>query len=160
GLRLLAMKKRRDVRLARLTVDGVLDLLRQPASTRRAFWYPVAIATLNEDPALASADLLAEVMVRAFFSTKDDARFVLARVGLSELYTDDARRFIEARGGRIETKAQVVGIGMRGGEVSHLELRDGRRLTAQAYVSAVPSHALFPLLPLAVRRDVPALGAI
>jgi squalene-associated FAD-dependent desaturase len=160
GLRLLAMKKRRDPRLARLTVDGVLDLLGQPEAARRAFWHPVAIATLNESPALASADLLAEVMVRAFFSTKDDARFVLAKVGLSELYTDDARRFIEARGGRVETKAQVVGIGVRGDEVSHLELRDGRRLTAQAYVSAVPPQALFPLLPLAVRRDVPALGAI
>src|SRR5260221_13267982 len=102
GLRLLALKKRRDPRLGRLTVDGVLDLLGQSEAARRAFWHPVAIATLNEDPALASADLLAEVMVRAFFSTKDDARFVLAKVGLSELYTDDARRFIEARGGRVE----------------------------------------------------------
>ena len=160
GLRLLAMKKRRDPRLGRLTVDGVLDLLGQSEAARRAFWHPVAIATLNEDPALASADLLAEVMVRAFFSTKDDARFVLSRVGLSDLYTDDARRFIEARGGRVETKAQVVGIGVRGEEISHLELRDGRRLTAQAYVSAVPPQSLFPLLPLAVRREVPALGAI
>ncbi len=160
GLRLLAMKRRHDPRLARLTVDDALDLLGQPETTRRAFWHPVAIATLNETPALASADLLAEVMVRAFFSTRDDARFVLSRVGLSELYTDDARRFIEARGGRVETKAQVVGIGVRGDEVSHLELRDGRRLTALAYVSAVPPQALFPLLPLAVRRDVPALGAI
>ena len=160
GLRLLAMKKRRDPRLGRLTVDGVLDLLGQSEAARRAFWHPVALATLNEDPALASADLLAEVMVRAFFSTKEDARFVLSRVGLSDLYTDDARRFIEARGGRVETKAQVVGIGVRGDEISHLELRDGRRLTAQAYVSAVPPQSLFPLLPLAVRREVPALGAI
>lgn len=160
GLRLLAMKKRRDPRLATLTVDGALDLLGQPASTRRAFWHPVALATLNEDPALASADLLAEVMLRAFFSGKENARFVLARVGLSDLYTTDARRFIEERGGRVETKAHVVSIGMRGDEVSHLELRDGRRLTAHAYVSAVPPHGLSPILPLAVRRDVPALGAI
>ncbi len=160
GLRLLAMKRRRDPRLARLTVDAALDLLAQPAATRRAFWHPVAIATLNEDPALASADLLAEVMVRAFFSGKENARFVLARVGLSDLYTVDARRFIEERGGRVETKAHVVGIGVRDGEVTHLELRDGRRLTAPVYVTAVPPQALFPILPLAVRRDVPALGAL
>ncbi len=105
----------------------MLDLLGQSARARRAFWHPVAIATLNDDPAIASADLLAEVMVRAFFAGKDAARFVLSKVGLSELYTDDARRFIEARGGRIETKAHVVGVGFRGDEVSHLELRDGRR---------------------------------
>jgi len=160
GLRLLAMKRRRDPRLATLTVDAALDLLAQPTATRRAFWHPVAIATLNEDPALASADLLAEVMVRAFFSGKENARFVLARVGLSDLYTVDARRFIEERGGRVETKAHVVGIGVRGGEVTHLELRDGRRMTAPVYLSAVPPQGLFPILPLAVRRDVPALAAI
>jgi len=160
GLRLLSMKKRRDQRLETLTVDGVLDLLRQSRASRRAFWHPVAIATLNEDPALASAGLLAEVMVRAFFSGREDSRFVLAKVGLSELYTVDARRFIEERGGRVETKAQVVGIGIRAGLVSHLDLRDGRRLSAHAYVSAVPPQGLFPLLPLAVRREVPELGAI
>jgi squalene-associated FAD-dependent desaturase len=160
GLRLLAMKKRHDRRLAALTVDGALDMLRQSTAARRAFWHPVAIATLNEDPTLASADLLAEVIVRAFFSGKENARFVLSKVGLSELYTVDARRFIEERGGRVEIKAHVVGIGVRAGEISHVDLRDGRRLTAQAYVSAVPPHGLFPILPLAVRRDGPALGAI
>lgn len=160
GLRLLLMKRWGDARLRELTVDGVLDLLGQSTAARRAFWYPVAIATLNDDPAIASADLLAEVMVRAFFAGKDAARFVLSKVGLSELYTHDARRFIEARGGRIETKAHVVGVGFRGDEVSHFELRDGRRLTASAYVSAVPPQGLFPLLPIAVRRSVPALGGI
>ncbi len=160
GVRLLLMKRRGDARLAELTVDGVLDLLGQSGVARRAFWHPVAIATLNDDPAIASADLLAEVMVRAFFAGKDAARFVLSKVGLSDLYTADARRFIEARGGRIETKAHVVGVGFRGDEVSHFELRDGRRLTAAAYVSAVPPQGLFPLLPIAVRRSVPALGGI
>jgi squalene-associated FAD-dependent desaturase len=160
GLRLLAMKRRRDDRLQTLTVDGVLDRLGQPPATRRAFWYPVAIATLNEDPALASADLLAEVMVRAFFSGKENSRFVLSKVGLSELYIEDARRFIEQRGGQVETRAHVVGIGMRQDQVSHIDLRDGRRLHASAYVSAVPPQGLFALLPLPVRRDVPALRSI
>jgi squalene-associated FAD-dependent desaturase len=160
GLRLVVMHRRKDPRLRALSVDAVLDLLGQSAAARRAFWHPVAIATLNEDPALACAQLLAEVLVRAFFAGKDDARFVLARVGLSELYTDDARRFIEARGGAVETKAQVVGIGIRDDEVSHLDLRDGRRLAAGAYVSAVPPQGLFPLLPLALRRAAPVLGGI
>jgi hypothetical protein len=99
-------------------------------------------------------------MVRAFFSGKDAARFVLAKVGLSDLYTVDARRYLEARGGRIETKAQVVGIGVRDREVTHLDLRDGRRLTASAYVSAIPPQGLFPLLPISLRREVPMLGAM
>ncbi len=160
GLRLLALKKRRDPLLRSSTVEQILDVLGQSPRARSAFWHPVAIATLNEDPKLASADLLAEVMLRAFFAGKDDARFVLSKVGLSELYTADAHRYVVERGGTIESKAHVVGIGVRGDEVSHLDLRDGRRLTAAAYVSAVPPQGLFPLLPVAVRRDDAMLGGI
>ena len=46
----------------------------------------MAIATLNEDPELASAALLAEVLKRAFFSRRSDSAFVYAKVGLSDLY--------------------------------------------------------------------------
>jgi squalene-associated FAD-dependent desaturase len=154
GLRLLAMKRRGDARLATLTVAEVLARIGQTPAARRAFWDPLAIATLNEDPNLASADLLAEVLVRAFFSGKDDARFILSRVGLSELYTTDARRFIEARGGTVETKAHVVFMGIRDNEVTHLELRDGRRVRADAYVSAMPPQGLAPVLPAAMRREI------
>jgi squalene-associated FAD-dependent desaturase len=157
GLRLLAMQRRGDSRLAAMTVEQALDRLGQSPAARRAFWYPLAIATLNEDPSIAAADLLAEVMVRAFLSGKDDARFVLAKVGLSELYTTGARRFIEERGGKVETKAHVVFVGIRDGEVTHLELRDGRRLRADAYVSAMPPHGLAPVLPATLRREIPGL---
>jgi squalene-associated FAD-dependent desaturase len=157
GLRLLALHRRRDGRLAGMTVEQALDHLRQPVAARRAFWHPLAIATLNEDPAIAAADLLAEVMARAFLSGKDDARFILSRVGLSDLYTTDARRFIEERGGAVETKAHVVFVGIREGEVTHLELRDGRRLRADAYLSAMPPQGLAPVLPAAMRREIPGL---
>ena len=160
GLRLLAMKRSGVGRLGERTVAEVLDGMGQTPAARRAFWDPLAVATLNEDPALASADLLAEVLVRAFFSGKDDARFILSRVGLSELYTTDAKRFIEMRGGTVETKAHVVFMGVHGREVTHLELRDGRRLRADAYVSAMPPQGLASALPQALRREIPGLDGV
>ena len=157
GLRLLAMKRSGVGRLGARTVADVLDGMGQTRAARRAFWDPLAIATLNEDPEIASADLLAEVLLRAFFSGKDDARFILSRVGLSDLYTTDAKRFIEMRGGTVETKAHVVFMGIRDHEVTHLELRDGRRLHADAYVSAMPPQGLASVLPQAFRREIRGL---
>ena len=77
------------------------------------FWHPIAIATLNETPERAAAGPFVEVLARAFFGRRADSQFVLPAVGLSELYTDDAQRFIEARGGRVETRARVTGLDMR-----------------------------------------------
>ena len=95
---------------------------------------------------------LAEVLARAFFRSRADSQFVLPKVGLSELYTDDARRYIEARGGRVELKSSVTDVVVTGGRVVALGLRDGARFEAEACISAVPPKALTSLLPDAFRN--------
>ena len=102
------MHRRRDARLAANTVEDVLIGTGQSQRAREFFWYPVAIATLNEHPERAVAAPFAEVLARAFFGTRGDSQFVLPRVGLSDLYTDDARSFIEQRGGTVELKVVPV----------------------------------------------------
>lgn len=151
GVRLLAMRRRRDARLATTTVAALLAELGQSANACASFWYPVATATLNEVPERAAAAPFAEVLARAFFGSRADSTFVLPAVGLSELYTDDARRYVEARGGRIECHAPVVRLTLDEGRVAGVELRDGRQIPADACISAVPPRALGPLLPDAAR---------
>jgi hypothetical protein len=107
----------------------------------------MAVATLNEAPDRAAARPFVEVLARAFFGGRGDAQFVLPAVGLSELYTDDARRFVEARGGRIETRAAVAAVELAGERVAGVRLRDGRRLPADACITAVPPDALASLVP-------------
>ena len=151
GVRLMGMRARRDPGLRTLTVEGLLVGLGQSAHARAAFWYPVAIATLNELPARASAAPFVEVLARAFFGSRRDSQFVLPRVGLSDLYTDDARRFIEARGGRVTVGAQVAGLSTAGERVDGLAFRDGLRLPVDGCVTALPPRALAPLLPELLR---------
>ena len=151
GMRLMAMRKRRDPRLAEATVESVLIDLGQSANARASFWYPVAIATLNESPDRAAAAPFAEVLARAFFGSRADSQFVLPRVGLSDLYTEDARRFIEDRGGRVELKTQVAELPIEDGRVAAVRLRDGRRIEAGAVISTVPPQALAQFLPEPVR---------
>jgi squalene-associated FAD-dependent desaturase len=162
GLQVMGMRRRRDPRLAEWTVGHLLAVLRQSPNARASFWNPVAVATLNQSPERAAAAPFAEVLARAFFRSHADSQFVLPKVGLSELYTDDARRYIEARGGRVELKSPVAEVGVIGGRVTALRLRDGARVEADACISAVPPKALAALLPHTFRSGggLPALDIL
>ncbi|MGH7923124.1 MAG: hydroxysqualene dehydroxylase, partial [Candidatus Binatus sp.] len=112
------------------------------------FWYPLSIATLNDEPESSSAQLLAEVLKRAFFSRRRDSAFVYSRVGLSDLYCTGAKRLIEAAGGSVVSHSIVEMLELgAGGRVASVRLRDGRRIEASNFVSAVPAAQLLRLLP-------------
>ncbi len=147
GMRLMAMRWRRDPRLMQSTVQEVLIALGQSPNARANFWYPVAIATLNEAPLRAAAAPFAEVLARAFFRSRADSQFVLPKVGLSDLFTDDARAFIEARGGTVSVKSTVAELSLADARISGVDLRDGTRVAADACISSVPPRALAGLLP-------------
>ncbi|HLK86780.1 MAG TPA: hydroxysqualene dehydroxylase HpnE [Candidatus Binataceae bacterium] len=155
GLRLLRLYRRERARLADMTVDALMDELGQGERARRCLWYPIAIATLNENPEAASAALLAEVLRRAFFGRRADSAFVYARVGLSDLYCLPSARLIEAGGGVVETRALADAFELGpDGRVAGVRLRDGRRLCAAHYIAAVPPAQLLRLLPDNVRADL------
>ena len=133
------------------TVERWLDRIGQSREARRGFWHPLALATLNDDPRTASAKMLEAVLREAFFGTRDDARLGMARGGLSELYAEDAARFIEASGGRIVTGAHVESLELIDRVVRGIRLRDGSLLPADAVITAVPPPALLALVPEAAR---------
>jgi hydroxysqualene dehydroxylase len=148
ALRMMRMHRRNRAHLRQVTVKTLMDELRQGERARQSFWYPLAIATLNEDPELASAALLAEVLKRAFFSGRSDSAFVYAKVGLSDLYCPGSVRLIEAGGGLVETRAVVEALEFGAEDsIAGVRLRDGRRLQAANFIVAVPPAQLTRLLP-------------
>jgi squalene-associated FAD-dependent desaturase len=148
GLRLLAMHRFDRAALRKITVADLMDRLGQDARARAAFWYPLAIATLNDEPGLSSAALLAEVLKRAFFGRRCDSAFVYSRVGLSDLYCTGARAAIERAGGTVDTHAIVESLELGpSARVAAVRLRDGRRIEARAFISAVPAPQLLRFLP-------------
>lgn len=148
GLKMLAMRRREHPTLEKMTVSGLMTALGQSENARRAFWYPLSVATLNDEPEVSSAALLAEVLKRAFFSRRRDSAFVYSRVGLSDLYCTGAREFIERAGGVVATHSIVEGIETGDdGRAVRVRLRDGRRLGAANFISAAPPHHLLRILP-------------
>src|SRR5215510_13592529 len=109
GLAVRTLDGDRD-RLAEITVRQWLDSLGQSERIQRRFWGPMALATLNEVPEIASADMFARVIELGFMRTKRDSAMVISRVGLSDLYTRQARDFIEDRGGEVRLNTDVARI--------------------------------------------------
>ncbi len=154
GMRMLAMRRFGEGELRRLTVTQLMDRLGQSERARHCFWYPLSIATLNDEPQSSSARLLAEVLKRAFFSRRRDSAFVYSRVGLSDLYCTGAQRLIERAGGSVVSHSivEMLEPGARG-HVASVRLRDGRRIEASDFISAVPAPQLLRFLPESAVAD-------
>ena len=160
GLAVRTLNGNQD-KLAEITVREWLDSLGQSERIQRRFWGPMALATLNEAPEVASADMFARVIELGFMRTKRDSAMVVSRVGLSDLYTQQARSFIEDRGGEVRLNADVARIEFAridsasinsariesgGYAAAGVTLRSGERIDAGAVISAVPYFALRRML--------------
>ncbi len=132
--------------LAEITVREWLDSLGQSERIQRRFWRPMALATLNEAPEIASADMFARVIELGFMRTKRDSAMVISRVGLSDLYTRQSRSFIEDRGGEVRLNAEVARIEFESDCAAGVTLRSGERIEADMVISAVPYFALRRML--------------
>src|SRR5581483_11760899 len=142
-------------RLGDITVREWLTELGQTGKMQHRFWDLVALATLNEQPERASADMFARVLDQAFMHTRRDSTMVISRVGLSDLYTDDARRFITARGGEVRLNAPVASLDFENGRAAGVTLRSGERIAARTVISAVPQFQSAPIVSINLWYDEP-----
>ncbi|MCS6884159.1 MAG: hydroxysqualene dehydroxylase HpnE [Acidobacteriota bacterium] len=133
--------------LASLTVDQWLDAYDQSKTARKRFWEMLCVATINLDPAQAAAVLLAEVLRRSFGSSYEDACLGLPATGLSQLYTEQARYYIEQRGGNVRLRTPVKKLLISSDCCLGLQTERGETFTADYYISAVPHLALKEILP-------------
>jgi squalene-associated FAD-dependent desaturase len=153
AMRLMYMRRFAPDLLKQMTVAEFTARAAQGEQARRTFWYPLVVATLNEQPQRASAALLAQVLKRAFFARRADSALLYPKVGLSDLYCTPASEFIGRRGGRVVSHTIVDRLELSNGLISAARLRDGTELHASYFIAAVPPPQLRRLLPEAIARD-------
>jgi zeta-carotene desaturase len=144
----------------KLSVREWLTKLRQSQGLQRNFWDLLCIAALNEDPAVASAALFERVLRLALFTSPQDSRIGIPRVGLSEVYVDAAAAYIRARGGRVECGRGVAGLIFSEGQCRGVRLSSGEEIEAETVLSAVPSFQLAGLLPGELLRQEPFFAPV
>ena len=129
-----------------ITCEQWLTLWQQSEECIRNFWEPLILATLNETPQISSAQMLAVVLREALLKTKEDSKMVISKVGLSDLYTNAAQKFIEEHGGKIHLRRGVKHFFSSSQKIEKIILEDGSEYQADFYLNSSPAEAFFPLL--------------
>lgn len=81
-----------------------------PRAVYGGLWEPLCLAALNTPPARASARIFTSVLRSVLHGPAGASRFLVPRVGLSELLPDAAARFVLERGGGVMTGERVRSI--------------------------------------------------
>lgn len=118
----------------------------QDTTAVETFWNLVVLPTVNVTAAEASLKLAAKVFVTGLLTKAAAADIGWARVPLSVLHGDAARRALEAAGAEVRTRARVTGVkaGSSGGLTVQV---DGDPVATDSVVMAVPHDAVDSLLP-------------
>ncbi len=151
-------KSKKSEDLSALDRQSITEWLRgmgQSEEIREKFWDPLVLAALNDRPEISSAALFYSVLQEALFSGRKGSCIGLPTVGLSELYADPARDFIERKGGHFLLKSPVLKLHFRGPYFQEVELEGGRRLSAECLLSTVPFTALKKILPESMLYEDP-----
>ena len=110
------------------------------------FWNLIVLPTVNASAADASLKLAARVFVTGLLTEAAAADIGWARVPLSALHSDAARRALQAAGGEVMTRVPATAV--RAGAAGGLEVQaNGQVLQADSVVVAVPHDAVGALLP-------------
>ncbi len=134
-----------------ITFEEWLRRRRQSPHAIRSLWNLIIQPTLNDDASRVSADLALMVFQEGFLRSAHGANVGWAKVGLTSLLGDAARRYIEARGGEVRTGVDVRGVEAQDGAVRVLV--DSAAVSADRCVLAVPPDALLSLLPKPLAED-------
>jgi squalene-associated FAD-dependent desaturase len=131
-----------------LTVAEWLDRCNQRGTLRRHLWEPLCLAALNTPPAIASAQVFANVLRDTLGAERSAADFLLPRTTLDEVLPAPALRWLASRGAVIRRGCRVAAITPAGDgwrlDASGLAPPD--RLYRQVVIATAPWHAA-TLLP-------------
>jgi squalene-associated FAD-dependent desaturase len=122
------------------TVDRWLSAHRQSSALCDWLWHPLAFAALNQAPDTAAARPFARVVAELFGPRVEDSAVGLSRVPLDDLFAEPARRYLEARGGEVRTRAPGRVVLDTTGAVTGVRVGDVA-IAAPVVVSTVPWHA-------------------
>ncbi len=162
---MLAMRRMSEAKRLALHQITFGDWLRSHGQRRaaiREFWDLIVVPALNAPSDEVSAAQAIFVFKQGVLASASAAAIGVPAVGLSELHVEPAVRYITERGGAVRTGAGVESITVDSAHVEEISLTSGERVSADAYVAALPPRELLAALPAEVRASAPfaELGAL
>ncbi len=137
-----------------MTIEDWLNATAQTEETKRSFWEPLAISIMNEHISKASAHVFVNSLRHAFLSDRKNAALAIPRVGLSELYVDDAVKYLCERGGEVRINTDVVHLNIVDQHVNRVKIRNGSDLECSVVILCIPHYRLSELLPSSLKSTL------
>jgi squalene-associated FAD-dependent desaturase len=138
----VALALRNPQNLGNISCTQWLTSMGFSKASREKFWDLIILATLNIHPDEAPANLLAVVLQEGFLKSRENSRVGLANVGLSDLYANPAKLYIEAHRGEVRTREGVEEVLIENDEVKGVRLHSGEMISSPRVVVTVPPSAL------------------
>ena len=130
-----------------LSVAQWLTQCQQTNKMQEAFWNPLCLAALNEQPHQASAQYLQAVLIEGFFSSADGAHLGYSQLGLSNLLVDAVQQYINQHKQTLQLGSSATQIQVTSPKAIEVHFNNGSSKTPDAIICALPPHALSTLLP-------------
>ena len=124
-----------------------LEAHHQPAKVRERFWEVVLVSALSESLDRIDINQARKVFVDAFLANRHGWEMQVPTVPLEKLYGTRLINWLTARGASIRMKTGVERILVKDDKATAVEWRDGRPLSGEQFILAVPHHRLLSLLP-------------
>ena len=161
GLIRIVFTNRRDPRLEYQSFYQWLKGHGQTESAIEYFWNLMILPTLNDHLKDVSAAMGLMVYQEGVLKSRRSANVGYSRVGLSPLMGDAAKDYILRKGGKLLLGKRVSGLllegtrtsgtssdsAMNGARLKGVEVYGGEVIRGDAYVIALPFHALASVLP-------------
>lgn len=150
ALRFATKMALRRYRLASdMTVETLLRRHQQGERLIQQLWEPLCLGALNTPIAEASAALFLRVIGDSFGRRRADSDLLIPATDLGACFPEPARRYIEGRGGRVETGSRVTTLLAEAGRVT-VVTQGGETITSRQLIIATPwwvAQRLFAALP-------------
>lgn len=141
------IKKGKTLPPSDLTVNQWLRKFNQSEAAIKNFWEVLTLATLNDDPDTTTADGLTAVLIKSYFSGKNDGFLIFPKVGLSELFVEPAEKYLKMRGHHIIRGLALKEIRILNNKVQAFKFADGTEVQTDLFISALPFRQLLHTMP-------------
>lgn len=131
-----------DEDLKNLTVIEWLLQKEQNDETIKKLWEILIVGTMNTTPEKASAQVFDEVLREVFLGGNRASKIVLPKVGLSELFSIPAQKFLSSSGCPIHTSERVEELLVDEDRILKIKTNNSTYENFDAVVFAIPPHAL------------------
>ncbi|MBL0057916.1 MAG: FAD-dependent oxidoreductase [Elusimicrobia bacterium] len=139
-------------RVRTLTVSRWLTTLRQTPGARRAFWDPLCLATLNEQPDRAAAEALLCVLQQGIFSDGKSRSMGHATLPLNRLWSMELGPYLQRADGRLAARQKATGFRVEGNRVTSVEVAGESFVDAEVFVLATELAAAELIAPAPLRE--------